>query len=251
MLHGNASLIDVTTDLALPAAGQYGSSISWVSDNVSAVDTDGTVTRPTHTAGDATATLTATITKVITTDATPDTSTVTKTFPVTVRKLEQTDAEKVLADKTWLTEAQLLNGNASLSQITQNLTLPTIAPKGSTITWASSNSGVVGTNGTVTRPTYSQGDKTVTLAATITSGALSDGKEFTATVLKLAETDAEKIFAAKTWLTEAQLLHAEDESLSEITQPLTLPTTAPNGIAISWATSNTMVVSSNGTITRP
>ena len=251
LLNGNTGLNDVTGDLRLPTAGQYGSSISWASDNDAMVSTNGTVTRPSYTAGDATATLTATITKVIATDATPDTSTVTKTFPVTVRKLEQTDAEKILADKTWLTEAQLLNGNASLSQITQNLTLPTIAPKGSTITWAFSSSGVVGTNGTVTRPTYSQGDKAVTLTATITSGAMSDVKEFIATVLKLAETEAEKIFAAKTWLTDAQLLHAEDESLSQITKPLTLPSTAPNGSAISWATSNSVVVSSNGTVTRP
>jgi hypothetical protein len=250
LLNGNGSLGEVTGDLVLPTTGQYGSSISWASDNVSAVGTDGTVTRPTHTAGDAAATLTATISKVISADPTPDTSTVTKTFPVTVRKQEQTDAEKILADMTWLTEAQLLNGNASLSQVTQNLALPTFAPSGSTLVWTTSNSEVVASNGTVTRPAYPQGDQTVTLTATLAVGSLSDTKAFTATVLKLAQTDTEKFEADQAWLTEARILNG-NLSLQEIVGDLVLPAEAPNGSAISWSSNANTLVDAAGSVTRP
>jgi arabinan endo-1,5-alpha-L-arabinosidase len=51
-----------------------------------------------------------------------------------------------------------------------SLTLPTRGVRASTITWASSNEAVIGTDGTVTRPSAGEGDQIVTLTATIRLG---------------------------------------------------------------------------------
>lgn len=54
-------------------------------------------------------------------------------------------------------------------KVTANLSLPTVAANGATITWESSNSAVITPDGKVNRPSYKQGDATVTLTATITA----------------------------------------------------------------------------------
>lgn len=79
-------------------------------------------------------------------------------------------------------------------KITSNLTLPVVAANGAMITWESSNPNVISANGTVNRPSYRQGDATVTLTATITARpddiAIRDQirtKSFTLTVEKKAQ----------------------------------------------------------------
>jgi len=86
-----------------------------------------------------------------------------------------------------------ISGDA-LASITNKLTLDSTGTfGGSTITWASSNSGVIATDGTVTRPAFGAGNAIVTLTATITKGTLSpETKVFTLTVL------AQTLAAAKT-----------------------------------------------------
>lgn len=80
------------------------------------------------------------------------------------------------------------------SKVTANLTLPTVASNGAAITWESSNSAVISPDGKVNRPSYRQGDATVTLTATITArpndAAIRDQirtKSFTLTVEKKAQ----------------------------------------------------------------
>jgi hypothetical protein len=95
-----------------------------------------------------------------------------------------TDADKVAADKAALTDDMIKGGNSGLDNVTADLNLITSIPGGAgcSISWASSNEGIVATNGTVTRPAYGSGDAAVTLTATITSGSASDTKAFTVTV---------------------------------------------------------------------
>ncbi|WP_317973082.1 immunoglobulin-like domain-containing protein, partial [Paenibacillus sp. CCS19] len=85
------SASDVKQNLTLSTAGLDGTSITWSSDKSSIVAANGTVTRPSYTAGDALVTLTATIKKGSVEE--------TKTFTLTVTKLAQTDAEAVAAAK--------------------------------------------------------------------------------------------------------------------------------------------------------
>jgi hypothetical protein len=75
------SAAGITQDITLPTELD-GVAISWASDNA-AISADGTVTRPSFTAGDTAVVLTATLTKGAASD--------TKTFNVTVTKLPQTE----------------------------------------------------------------------------------------------------------------------------------------------------------------
>ena len=68
------------------------------------------------------------------------------------------------------------------SAVTANLSLPTEAMRGATITWASSNTAVLSSSGQVTRPTAAQGDAVVTLTATIRFGLSVQTRVFTVVV---------------------------------------------------------------------
>lgn len=78
-----------------------------------------------------------------------------------------------------------------VTKTSSDLTLPTTIADGVKITWESSNPAVIATNGKVNRPSYKQGDATVTLTATLTATP-SDAtirnqirtKSFTVTVQK-------------------------------------------------------------------
>lgn len=70
--------------------------------------------------------------------------------------------------------------------VTADLNLPTeCAGIGTTVEWASSDTNVIKADGTVIRPSKSEGDKTVTLTATIKAGAYSGTKKFTVKVTAL------------------------------------------------------------------
>ena len=71
----------------------------------------------------------------------------------------------------------------NLRRVTKNLMLPSVGKNGSTITWISSNTAVIKTDGTVTRPAWDKEDAVITLTATISKGASSDTVTFTATVI--------------------------------------------------------------------
>lgn len=92
---------------------------------------------------------------------------------VTVKKAANS-VEIVALDKEAIT---LYN----LEDLRGNMTLPTIGENGSTISWACSPALITPT-GEVTRPSYGEGDKTVTLTATITHEAASTTREFSATI---------------------------------------------------------------------
>jgi hypothetical protein len=108
---------------------------------------------------------------------------------VWVKIPSMTDAEKVAADKAALTFDAIKNQNTAPSNITGNLvTLPATGANGSAINWSSSDPSTVSSSGSVTRPANGTGDKTVTLTATITSGAASDTVVFSLTVKEMTQT---------------------------------------------------------------
>jgi len=169
------SAASITKNVTLATSGTLGTTISWAQTLGTAIATDGTVTRPTYAAGDDTVTLTATIQK--------GAASSTKDFSgqIVKRLAPSTDLEKVAADKENLAIGYQTGDSAT--SVTKALTLATAGTNtGVTISWASSDAGVVGTDGTVTRPAIGQPDATVTLTATITSGGESDTKTFELTV---------------------------------------------------------------------
>ncbi|WP_270171970.1 immunoglobulin-like domain-containing protein [Paenibacillus sp. SYP-B4298] len=237
---GSNSAASVTGDLTLPVAGDYGTTITWASADEDVVSTTGEVSRPARKAGNAIVKLTATIAK--------GASTQTKEFTLNVLRLDQyNDAEAVEEDAAAL--RLTYNGADTAAGVVNPLGLPTAGANGSVVTWTSSDTTVVAADGTVTRPAFTAGDKTVTLTATITKGGETETKLFTVTVLKqLTLNDAESAAADKAALA---LGFSGTDTESAVSGNLTLPTAGANGTTIAWLSSDANVISLNGTVTRP
>ena len=98
------------------------------------------------------------------------------------------DSGAVAADKAALTWDAIKGGNGGQEAVTVDLVnpLPTSGANGTTISWSASPVGFINTTtGAVTRPAFTDGDKTVTLTATISKGEASDTKAFTLTIIAL------------------------------------------------------------------
>ncbi len=119
------------------------------------------------------------------------------------------------------------------SAVMDNLTLPTTGNNGSTISWKSSNEEIISNTGVVT---LRDKEQTATLTATLELSGYKATKEFTVTLVSLAnvtETIANKLYIP--------FVLTEDD---------TLPTTS--GVAsISWESSDTSVIGHDGTIHSP
>ena len=111
----------------------------------------------------------------------------TQEYVVTVTVTDNPDIALVAADKAALVDGVIQGANPDLSNITLALnSLPSSGSNGSTITWASSNTDVVSSDGqTVNSPAFAAGNATVIMTATITKGVVTDAKTFTLTVIKL------------------------------------------------------------------
>jgi hypothetical protein len=235
---GSDTSSSVTQNVTLATTGTDGTTVSWSSGNTAVIAADGTVTRPSYTAGNAAVTLTATIKK--------GTATETKTFTLTVVKLAQTDEEAVASAKTALVVGYA--GSDTASSVTQNVTLSETGTDGTTVSWSSGNTAVIAADGTVTRPSYTAGNTTVALTATISKNGTTGTKTFTLTVVKLVQTNAEAVTAAKEALSVG---FGGSEAASSVTQSLTLPTIGADGTTITWSSSDPAVIATDGTVTRP
>jgi hypothetical protein len=78
-----------------------------------------------------------------------------------------------------LTFEIIKGSNIAANNIVSNLNLITSGANGTTISWSSSNTAYIKTDGTVIRP---GGDESVTLTATFSKGEASDTKTFSLTV---------------------------------------------------------------------
>lgn len=242
ILGDNTSFDNITGDLELDFVGPKGSAISWNSSNEELVTPDGKVTRPEFIQGDKEFILTATIKY--------GGIELEKSFTLKVKAVGPTDAEAVNADSAWLTEGEILNGNSSAGSITKNLNLPETGRNGSSISWKSSNENFIKADGTVNRPPFSHGEKTVTLTATIKKGDESVLRTFLFTVRTVEPTDAEVVVADKEWLNIHRTL---DQNLSPyaIIESLSLPDKAPKGSDITWASDTPVTISNTGAVVRP
>ncbi|MFD2443872.1 immunoglobulin-like domain-containing protein [Bacillus sp. CGMCC 1.16607] len=229
------SATGVTQNVTLPTFGANGTVITWYSNNKS-IASNGIVTRPTFTEGNAIVTLTATISKNGIYD--------TKTFILVVLSQVQNDSEAVALAKSQLNVIYATGDSAA--GVTQNVTLPTSGANGTVISWYSDNIAVAA-NGIVTRPIYSAGNSLVTLTATIRKNGVTDTKSFLVVVLKQVQNDAEAVSSAKDQLS---IIYAAGDSEAGVTQNITLPTTGANSTVISWYSDN-IAIAANGTVTRP
>ncbi len=232
------SSASVTQNVTLPTAGSSGTTIAWGSSNTGIIAANGAVTRPAYGSGNASITMTATISKGLSND--------TKQFILTVIENPQSDAGSVAADKAAL--VIIYGGSDSAGNVTQNVTLQTVGSSGTTISWSSSNTGVISNAGIVTRPAYGSGNASSTITATITKGLANDTKQFVLTVLESPQTDAGAVAADKTALV---IIYGGSDSAGSVTQNVTLAIAGSSGTTISWVSSNTAVISNSGVVTRP
>lgn len=153
------------------------------------------------------------------------------------------DIALLAADKAALVDGLIQGANVDLDNITLSLTNPLPATgtvNGSTITWASSNTGVVSDDGqTITRPTFADGNATVTLTATLTKGAVTDTKDFTLTVLRLSASTIKNITSFN--FTSPAITGTVNNTAH------TVALTVPYGTGVT-ALAPTIVVSANATI---
>jgi len=174
LLGENTSDMDVTKDLALPTTfGKDGVEIRWESDMPDVISNDGKVTRPTQNQyvpvfayiklGDAR---------------------LGKMFYFFVRSQDTNDEPAVLAAKSSIVWNLIKGNNTDQTSVTSNLNLPTKGTNDTVISWSSSDASVIKGDGTVIPPYFEDGDRPVTLTATITKGKATTTKEFALTVIK-------------------------------------------------------------------
>lgn len=127
------------------------------------------------------------------------------------------------------------------SEVDSDITFPSTGLNEVILRWESSNTNVISNDGTVTIPSYYEGDKTVTITAYISLGEDTMFKTFDVLVLSYTE------------LTDAQKLEALKNTLSintNISSDVALPTSHEEA-SIVWSSSNTSYITNYGIITRP
>ncbi len=121
------------------------------------------------------------------------------------------------------------------------INLPT-AVGNTTVTWTSSNEGVISNTGAVTRPAYNEANASVKLTATLLHQAgcfaASDTLEKSVSVIKVGATDADLVNEAKNSLSSIP---------SETSSDIALPTQF-GGAKITWTTSNEQLIDTQGRV---
>lgn len=146
-------------------------------------------------------------------------------------------AGEEIINKALLEDSKALT--LSETTLIENISLPTEGSKNySKITWTSSDETYLTNEGVVTRPT--DGEKTVTLIATLTLGGISIEKEFEVTILSTdPKNDVDKLAASFSL------------NVDHVTDDIELPITAGKGSTITWTSSSEEFVTSEGKVTRP
>lgn len=226
-------IIPTTTtgpSINLPASGTYGSKITWTTSNPDTITKDGMVTRPAVGEGEVKVNLTATCAK--------NSATQTETFAITVEPWTVDDEmSDAVARITW----DLIKGTNTDSQsIATDLILPTTIGQGVAVQWTSDSSYINVTTGKITRPTYTQGQVTVTLKCELTIGGKTQPVSLPVYIISpLPISDKEAVDAANALL-QADSFIDKNASLNEITTDMILPTSIENnedlkGVTISWS----------------
>ncbi len=137
----------------------------------------------------------------------------------------------------------LQNGTISVSG---KLNLPA-SLDGASITWKSSNTAVISDDGMVTFP---EADTKVTLTATFSYGRATASKGYTVTVIgpKVPPVNDQKILDGI--IAKADFRPALHNGTIKKAGKLSLPSRF-EGASITWKSSNTSVISNNGTVTLP
>ena len=172
------------------------------------------------------------------------------TEPVTTEEQVTTETPVDLADLLDQLKTQYADTLENVDFLaTEDLTLAS-SIGGIDISWSSNNTTYLDNDGTVHRPSYSDGDQTVILTATLTYGDDSESYGFFVTVQALAKSDAEKaneVFLVACAFPVKELWTSADE--------IVLLTTGEdadeNSYTIVWSSDHPEVISTSGVIVQP
>ncbi|MCG8452785.1 MAG: hypothetical protein MI717_06370, partial [Spirochaetales bacterium] len=201
------------------------------------VSSDGTVSRPSFTSGDESGTLIATVRK--------GSESNTLNFAITVIKLPISDSESVSLASTALAITYVAGDSAT--SVTGNLSLPVSGLHGTTVSWDASALSAVTDSGQVTQPSFSAGNQSGNLIATISKGTQSQDKTFSITVISLDPNDAQAVQFVSTNALDYYGF-ADGDSISSVTQDLNFSSSGPYGTSLSLSTNVHPRISSDGTV---
>ncbi len=237
-LLSNEKIGEVTENLTLPptlgSEGQY--PIEWTSGNEEALTSQGAVTRRSF---NQKAVLNAKITMT-------DGLWINKQFEINVLKLDFASDEDILKEYADFALNFKKLSAEEISAVTKDLTLPTDAPDGITVTWSSSNEAAISLIGKVTRPKYDEENANVTLTAHLTLNDATHDISHEVTVLK-EENPFDKLKEAMDSVTYESLT---SESADKLKKSIVLPLSHDNGTSITWSSDDESVISSTGKTTR-
>lgn len=139
-----------------------------------------------------------------------------------------------------------------ITQVTDNLVLPVTDEYESTITWVSSDELLLSSAGIVTRPSFTEGNKPVTLTATIVYGEQTVTKDFVLEVVALPMSDQEMVDEDATFLTidyfDGDIMTGGIQVSTSQIMPLIADT---HGSTIEWASNDPLHFDIDGTVVRP
>lgn len=241
ILNGNTSLNEVIANLYMPAVGLNGSNITWIS-NSPLLSENGIVIRPPYYEPIVEVMLFVTFSM--------GTESITRNFTIKILPNEPTDLELLNEAYNALDFEDIRNENLYENNIISNMILPSEGLHDIIITWDSSDLTVITTDGTVLRPTYTNGNKAVVLTATLKKSDQTLQKIFSLIVTALDPTDSEAVGETMIWLDDALILNG-NTLLSEIIKNLDLPDIGLSGSVIRWESTDSAVADTDGTIVRP
>jgi hypothetical protein len=134
--------------------------------------------------------------------------------------------------------------------VTKNITLlnPVSDLTGAVLTWLTSSEGTITHSGSVTRPSFTTGDKTVKLTLRVVYEGVTVNRYYDFKVKKLPITALEKLNLD---LAMVDVTYAEGDSATHVTQNLGLTSTLPQGSTIVWSADKPALVDNAGKVTRP
>ncbi|MBR2885524.1 MAG: S-layer homology domain-containing protein [Clostridia bacterium] len=233
----------ITADLNELSLSVSGKTVTWESDNKDALTDDGKVTRSSYTQE---AKLTAKIS--YSDDASlVQNAKLSKSFDLKILKSDSASADSTLGAvaENWLTEERI--SYEKLTEITKHLRiLPAEAPDGVAISWVSDKTGFITNDGLVTRPAIGQADETVTLTATLSKAGAQDVTKTFTLIVKAYPTAEAVLQRAKEALDLSLITYEKANAIKNRLYYIY----SIEGAGITWSSSNTDVIKSDGTVVR-
>ena len=135
------------------------------------------------------------------------------------------------------------NANA----VTNDIGLTNMAAHDVMVSWASSATNFIATNGRVTRPVFGRSNAQVTLTATLYKGMVTNAKTFFLTVITAPITDVQAVVVAS----NALQINLRDQNANGIISNIGLTNMGAHGVMVSWMSSNANLIATDGMVTRP